>query len=495
MLDHALYQHQSSRSPDLVRAPSNSSFTQRAPKVAETSSDPQLCIVQHNPVQDKIIHLRDRVQNESLTESQVKEYSLLAALPDLIIRVDQHGTILNYFPPASTPTLEQEYLGQHISALWSEDIVIYTTYHIERALASKNVQTGEYVLQEQEEWFYYKTQYVPYGENEVLMVIRDVSEDKRLEADLRVAQVKERQNAQELKKTLDHLQQTQAQLIQAEKMSALGTMVAGIAHELNNPVCFIQGNLQYALEYITHLLNLVQLYQAHETVPHPEIAQYCQEIELDFLEEDLPRLLLSMQGGTEKISQIIQSLLNFSRLQQSDKKTIDLHEGLDSTLVILEHRCKAKDGKPPIQIIKNYGNIPPVDCYAGLLNQVFMNLISNAIDALREKDGEATPNIRKTKKTKDLKITITTEQTASAIRVRIKDNGVGIPDHIRDKIFNPFFTTKSVGHGTGLGLSLSYAIVVERHQGQLTMTSELGTGTEFCVEIPTHSLSFTALSA
>ncbi|MCW6037205.1 HAMP domain-containing histidine kinase [Spirulina subsalsa FACHB-351] len=495
MSDHALYQHQLLLPPDLVRAPSNSSLTQRTIKATEDPSDPQLCIVQHNSAQDKIIHLKDRVKNETLTESQAKEYSLLAALPDLIIRVDQHGTILNYFPPASTPTLEQEYLGQHISALWSEDIVIYTTYHIERAINSQSVQTGEYVLQEQEEWFYYKTQYVPYGENEVLMVIRDVSEDKRLEADLRVAQVKERQNAQELKKTLDHLQQTQAQLIQAEKMSALGTMVAGIAHELNNPVCFIQGNLQYALEYITHLLHLVQLYQAHETEPHPDITQYCEQIELDFLQEDLPRLFLSMQSGTEKISQIIQSLLNFSRLQQSDKKTIDLHEGLDSTLVILEHRCKAKNGQPAIKIIKNYGNITPVDCYAGLLNQVFMNLISNAIDALRQKDAETAQNLRKTSKTQDLKITITTEQTASAVRVRIKDNGVGIPEHIRDKIFNPFFTTKSVGHGTGLGLSLSYAIVVERHQGLLTMTSEVGTGTEFCVEIPTYAASFTALSA
>ncbi|MDM9580619.1 MULTISPECIES: ATP-binding protein [unclassified Nostoc] len=295
-----------------------------------------------------------------------------------------------------------------------------------------------------------------------------------------LAEIAEAQS-KKLEKSLRELQQTQAQLVQAEKMSSLGQLVAGVAHEINNPVNFIYGNLKYAKDYTQCLLKLVHIYQQFYTNPVSEIKEYIKEIELDFLLDDLPKILNSMEVGAERISEIVLSLRNFSRLDEAEKKRVDIHQGLDSTLLILQSRFKDSVDHPGIKVVKNYGDLPLVDCYAGQLNQVFMNIISNAIDALDNYDSRraiaeihANPNI----------ITITTEIIETNCVIRIADNGSGITEAVKERLFDPFFTTKPVGKGTGLGLSISYQIIVEKHGGTLRCISEPGQGTEFWIEIP-----------
>jgi two-component system, NtrC family, sensor kinase len=274
-----------------------------------------------------------------------------------------------------------------------------------------------------------------------------------------------------LNSTLTELKKTQTHLVQSEKMSSLGQMVAGIAHEINNPVNFIFANLPYTTKYTKDLLALVSLYkQAFPEIP-PEIEDFAAEIELDFIEEDLPQMLNSMKMGTERIRNIVLSLRNFSRLDESDKKQVDIHQGIDNTLLLLSNRIK--NG---IYVVKHYGDLPLVECYPSQLNQVFMNLLSNAIDALIESERS------------DKIITISTalfrEKGARFVKVAIADNGSGIPDSIKDQIFNPFFTTKPVGKGTGLGLAISYKIVVDGHGGTINISKPPGGGTEFYVQIP-----------
>ncbi|MEG4405771.1 ATP-binding protein [Microcoleus sp. MON2_D5] len=274
-----------------------------------------------------------------------------------------------------------------------------------------------------------------------------------------------------LNSALNELKKTQTHLVQSEKMSSLGQMVAGIAHEINNPVNFISANLPHTSKYTKNLLELVSLYkQTFPEVP-PEIADFTEEIELDFIEEDLPHILDSMKIGTERIRNIVLSLRNFSRLDESDKKQADIHEGIENTLLLLSNRIKNR-----IYIVKKYGKVPSVECYPSQLNQVFMNLLSNAIDALNEIDRL------------DKIITISTgvvrENGGKFLKVAIADNGPGIPDSVKDKIYNPFFTTKPVGQGTGLGLAISYKIVVDGHGGSIKISQPPGGGTEFMVKIP-----------
>lgn len=291
---------------------------------------------------------------------------------------------------------------------------------------------------------------------------------------------------EELQQAFQQLKMAQNQLVQSEKMSGLGQLVAGIAHEINNPVNFIHGNLVHADEYTGDLLELVQFYQEEYPDPTPKIENKIAEIELDFLEEDLCKVLQSMKLGTQRIREIVKSLRNFSRLDEAQVKEVDLHEGIESTLVILQNRLKAKSERPEIKIIKEYGDLPLVDCYPSQLNQVFMNILSNAIDALEEAFFRGDLSDAKNNQN-NLTIRIWTEKMDSdRVMIRITDNGVGIPEEVRQQIFNPFFTTKSVGKGTGLGLSISYQIITETHQGQLFCHSEPGKGTEFIVEIPIH---------
>ncbi|MEO1621479.1 MAG: GAF domain-containing protein [Cyanobacteria bacterium J06632_3] len=279
-----------------------------------------------------------------------------------------------------------------------------------------------------------------------------------------------------LNQALQDLQSTQAQLIQGEKMAGLGQLVAGIAHEINNPVSFIFSNVLPAREYFHDLMALLDLYQRHYPQPVPAIRDKAKAIDLEFVTEDLTKLLDSMWIGASRIKEIVLSMRTFSRMDEAIIKAVDLHEGIESTLLILGHRFKAEGQHAQIQVEKRYGNLPLISCYAGQLNQVFMNLLSNAIDALEE----APPT------DSEPMIEITTDwlKHANAIRIKIKDNGPGVPEEKISHIFNPFFTTKPVGKGTGLGLSISYEIITGIHKGELKCFSEPGKGTTFQIEIP-----------
>jgi signal transduction histidine kinase len=285
----------------------------------------------------------------------------------------------------------------------------------------------------------------------------------------------------ELTTAMQDLQRTQAQLVQTEKMSSLGQLVAGVAHEINNPVNFIHGNLAYASQYIQDLLDLVALYEQHYPEPKPEIQAISEAIELSFLRQDAIKLHESMRVGTERIREIVLSLRNFSRLDEAEFKQVDLHEGIDSTLLILENRLKAKPNVSAIQVVKTYGQLPEVECYAGQLNQVFMNLLTNAIDALEELRCKQADTVAA--------IQISTQQVNDWVELRFSDNGPGMTAAVEARLFDPFFTTKPIGQGTGLGLSISYQVIVEKHGGQLSCNSEWGQGSEFLIKLPIRQQS------
>lgn len=288
------------------------------------------------------------------------------------------------------------------------------------------------------------------------------------------AQVQAR--TQELSEALRELQLTQAHLVQSEKMSSLGQIVAGVAHEINNPVSFIHGNLKPLHSYINALLEHIALYQRYYANPDPAIQQHAEDWDLAFIQIDLPKLLKSMEVGSDRIREVILSLRNFSRLDESEFKSADLHEGLESTLLILQHRINPPTLHDRITVHKSYdGSLPPVDCYPGQLNQVFFNILSNAIDVLAS-SRPAQPTIW-----------IETRYQGDRVSIRIRDNGAGMPESVRQQIFDPFFTTKEVGQGTGLGLSISYQVIVDRHGGTLTCLSSLGEGTEFWIDLPSKA--------
>ncbi|MEH2248023.1 PAS domain-containing sensor histidine kinase [Nostoc sp.] len=307
---------------------------------------------------------------------------------------------------------------------------------------------------------------------------RDITERKQAETDLR-------QQTQELETALYKLQNTQTQLIKSEKMSSLGQLVAGVAHEINNPVSFIYGNLHPADEYTQNLFSLLDIYQRHYPQPVKAIEEFADLIELDFLRSDLPKLFKSMIMGAERIREIVLSLRTFSRLDEAEMKAVDIHQGIDSTMMIIKSRLKATGQRPKIEVIKEYGNLPLIECYAGQLNQVFMNILVNAIDTLEDSVVRGRWATKKQLKMDNPRIYICTQLLApNQVTICIADNGLGIPEDALKQIFNPFFTTKPVGRGTGMGLAISHQIITERHGGSLECISQPGVGAEFIICIP-----------
>ena len=308
----------------------------------------------------------------------------------------------------------------------------------------------------------------PFDQTEVLVRLRVHLQLKYLTDSLE-QQVSERTAA---------LHQMQVQLVQQEKLSSLGEMMAGIAHEMNNPINFMVSNIRPLEEYIAEIIEILNLYQQEHLTPSSQLKNAIEEIDLDFVLEDVGKILDSFQLGSERIRGISKSLRMFARSDSETKAPADLHAGLDSTLIILQHRLKGKGGRDTIKVFKSYGKLPPVHCYSGPMNQVFMNLLANSIDALeeaidQEKLQDSIPQIH-----------ITTQVVEQTVVVQLADNGVGIPEPIQERLFEPLFTTKPVGKGTGLGLAIAHQIVVKKHQGSLTVKSPMGQGTIFTITLP-----------
>lgn len=312
----------------------------------------------------------------------------------------------------------------------------------------------------------------PFQGAEVILRIENQLKLRSLQASLA-------EKNQALERSLLELKTAQLQLIQNEKMTAMGQLVAGIAHEINNPINFVSGNLKYAEQYLKSLLELVNLYQQEYQNHSAIIQEKIEEIDLNFLSHDAAKVMDAMCRGADRIQQIVISLRNFSRHDEAEMKQADIHSGIDSTLVMLQHRLEATKYRPTIEVIKEYAPLPPVTCYVSQLNQVFLHILNNAIDALTPESEQQTTS------SPIPRIGIVTELIGTdRIRIRIADNGPGISEAIRSRLFDPFFTTKPVGAGTGLGLSISYQIIVHQHSGSLACTSDLGSGAEFTIEIP-----------
>ncbi|MEQ9671112.1 PAS domain-containing protein [Coleofasciculus sp. G2-EDA-02] len=306
---------------------------------------------------------------------------------------------------------------------------------------------------------------------------RDISDRRKAEEALRESEAGERKKAYQLELALCELKNTQAQLVQTKKMASLGQLVAGIAHEINNPISFIAGNVSFAHQYGRDLLKLIDLYQQHYPHPNAPIQDAMEAVELDFLRTDFPKALNSIRDGVVRIQQIVRSLQHFSHLNEAQMKTIDLHQGLANTLIILQNRFNKKPNLAAIEFTKVFSKLPKIECYPGQLNQVFINILNNAIDALEEK------NKQNDSFQPQIKISTEISELNSTVIIRIADNGLGIPAHLQEHLFEPFFTTKPVGQGTGLGLAISYQII-EKHKGKITFNSQSGIGTEFIIEIP-----------
>ena len=312
---------------------------------------------------------------------------------------------------------------------------------------------------------------------------QEVTQRKQAEAALLQSEARLRQQAQDLEQAIQDLQHAQMQLIQSEKMSALGNLVAGVAHEINNPIGFLKGSLGNTTEYVEDLLSHLHQYQQAYPDPVSTIQDHAETIDLEFLVKDLPKLINSMKGATERIRDISTSLRAFSRADTDHPVEFNLHEGIDSTILILKYRLKANEERPAIEVVRLYDNIPVVSCFPGQLNQVFMNILANAIDALEESNqGHSFESLKE----KPNRITIKTGMTddKQSVVIRIKDNGIGMTEDVKQKIYDHLFTTKGVGKGTGLGLAIAYEVIVNKHAGRISCGSTPGNGTEFTIEIP-----------
>ncbi|MCC3497055.1 MAG: PAS domain S-box protein [Microcoleus sp. PH2017_15_JOR_U_A] len=432
--------------------------------------------------------ISDRFQAETALRLSEQRYrSLIAATAQLVWITDAQGKPI-------APTDWMAYTGQSLeeatnnwfSAIHPDDRDL-TLQAWMRAVETKNLYEVEHRLRASDgSYRHFWVRAVPVlatdgSIREWVGTHTDISDRVQVLEALKQSAGQYRSQAAQLEKAFRDLHETQAQLIQTEKISSLGQLVAGVAHEINNPINFIYGNITHASQYAKDLLELLHLYQEKYPNPVTEIALSAEEIEIDYLIEDFPKILESMKVGADRIRDLVVSLRNFSRLDESQMKRVDIHEGIESTLVILQHKLKANAVRPAIEIIKNYGSFSKVECYAGQLNQVFMNLLANAIDALEEYNSKRSPTeIYASPNT----IQIKTSANSDTVTIRIADNGMGINPEVMSKLFDPFFTTKPVGKGTGLGLSISYQIIVEKHRGKLKCVSAPGKGAEFIIEIP-----------
>ncbi|MEG3863152.1 PAS domain S-box protein [Microcoleus sp. herbarium12] len=445
-----------------------------------------------------ITDITDRKQAElALQESQQFIQKIAYATPGILYLYDLEeqqniyanssiGTILGY------TSEEIQVMGSSLlpQLMNPEDLPKILEHHASFAgIEDGEVQEIEYRMQAANgQWFWLQSRDSIFSRNSqgqskvIIGFAQDITTRKQAEQALRLSEVRERERATELESALLELRSTQSQLIQTEKMSSLGQLVAGIAHEVNNPVNFIHANIAYLHQYTTQLLDLVTLYEDQYPEPNPKIVDRIEEIDLDFMADDLKKIVGSMQVGTDRIRQIVLSLRNFSRLDEAGMKPIDIHAGIDSTLLILQHRLKSHDRRPEIEVIKEFGQLRLVECYGSQLNQVFMNILANGIDAIEERYHKLSLTEPQPHSGRIVICTRLTPQ--NTVIVKISDNGTGIPQGIVERIFNPFFTTKDVGKGTGLGMSIAHSIVVEKHKGKIECSSEIGGGTTFAIEIP-----------
>ena len=420
-----------------------------------------------------------------LEKSETKFRAFVEDVNDLIYSIDDNGK-LTYLSPQFKQMWGyevDEFLNQPFAPLVHPEDLPIPLAAIQKIFESgENLSDIEFRTQRKDNsWFWITCNHAPIkdGDGKVIGtrgIARDISDRKRVEAAVI-------QKSQELEKAMQELNQAQLQMVQNEKMATLGNLVAGVAHEVNNPIGFLKGSISNAEDYIKDLFAHIECYQENYPTPDEEIIENAEEIDLEYLIEDLPKLLNSMQVATERITDISTSLRTFSRADTSQKVACNIHEGIDSTILILKYRLKANDKRPAIEVIKEYGNLPSVKCFLGQLNQVFMNIIANAIDALdMTNEGKTFAEIQENPH----EITINTEVCTenNAVLIRIKDNGPGMPESVRERIFDNLFTTKGVGKGTGLGLAIALSIVEETHNGKLSCNSTLGEGTEFLIELP-----------
>ena len=461
------------------------------------------------PIQldELLARIRIHLQLRSLTQQLQKQKDLLDSIfnesADAIFLVDpETGLItecnqraIELFEAASKDellniegqTLQKEYFSpKKLNSIWDEiEIKGFWSVELEYITKKGNLFWGNLAVKQ-----------IKVADQTMNLVrVTDITKRKQAEEELRQSEARERKKSKELELTVKQLKNTQTQLIQSEKMSSLGRMVAGIAHEINNPTSFIYGNLNHAKQYFRELLSLIGLYQKIYPNPTPEIQHLTQEIDLEFVMKDWSKLMKSMQVGAERISEIVRSLQNFCKLNEAEIKPVDIHQEIDNTLLLLQNKLKSERVSEvggdrvvhsAIEVIKDYGKLPPITCYASQLNQVFMNLLCNAIDALENQPSPRTITIR-TQAVNSKKPTTNNQQPITdKIFIRISDNGQGMTEEVRQQIFEPFFTTKPVGNGTGLGLAISHQIVEEKHRGQIRCVSVPGQGTEFSVEIPVN---------
>jgi PAS domain S-box-containing protein len=447
-------------------------------------------------VSDRVRIEEERKRAESaIAESEARFRSFVENANDLIFACSVTG-IFTYISPKLTEIsgfLPSELLGKSFADYIHPEDLQTAQASVERLLETGERQTEvEFRSQRKDGTWYWSlcnSAAIKSASGTIISILgiaRDISDRKADEEALRRSEAQLRQQAIDLESTLQDLQRTQAQLIHSEKMSSLGQLVAGIAHEINNPISFIYGNISHARTYFEDIRALIELYHKHYSEPHSEIKDFIEDIDLDFLFDDLFGLFNSMRTGAERIREIVLSLRTFSRLDEADLKPVDIHDGIDSTLTILQNRLNRSYQGHKIKVTKYYSDLPHIECFAGSLNQVFLQIITNAIDALETALQDEQWSANRWLAGQQLpEIELYTEQINSEqIRIRIIDNGVGISEAVQARMFDPFFTTKPIGKGTGMGLATSYQIVTQQHNGQLKCRSTPSRGAEFTIELP-----------